>query len=104
MAMPRRPHTSMQAKKLFNHLLDRPAEWHHGYDLIKATGIKSGTLYPLLMRLADDALLESRWSEPVSPARIPRHRYRLTAKGRTFANELLCEAVPDRRQTQGLAS
>ena len=90
--MPRRPHSSGQARLLFRALLERPAEWRHGYDLLQETGVKSGTLYPLLIRLADEGLLEAEWSEPVPPARAPRHIYRLTGKGRAFATALLADA------------
>ncbi|HEY6815924.1 MAG TPA: PadR family transcriptional regulator [Croceibacterium sp.] len=90
--MPRRPHSSGQARLLYHALLERPADWRHGYDLLQVTGLKSGTLYPLLMRLADDGLLEAEWSEPVPPARAPRHVYRLTNKGHAFATALLAEA------------
>ena len=78
-------------------LLDRPGEWRHGYDLLGQTQLKSGTLYPLLMRLADDGLLEAEWHPPVPPARAPRHAYRLTATGRAFAHALLAEADARRR-------
>ncbi|MGB0124937.1 MAG: PadR family transcriptional regulator, partial [Silvibacterium sp.] len=56
------------------------------YDLSRSTGLKSGTLYPLLMRLADRKLLETSW-ETVEPGRPPRHLYRLTAEGVRFARE-----------------
>ena len=46
------------------------------------TNLKSGTLYPLLMRLADDGLLESEWQEPVPPARAPRHAFAEAALAR----------------------
>jgi PadR family transcriptional regulator PadR len=53
----------------------QPADWRHGYDLAKETGLKSGTLYPILVRLADRGLVEARWeddrlsSEGLDPAR-----------------------------------
>lgn len=59
--------------------------WRHGYDLSRETGLKSGTLYPLLMRLADRGWLETRWEDSPEPGRPPRHLYRLTAEGRTQA-------------------
>ena len=62
--------------------------WRHGYDLMKETGLSSGTLYPLLMRMADKGLLEAEWREAAEPARPPRHAYRLTAAGFTLALEL----------------
>lgn len=76
-------------------------DWRHGYDLMEETGIKSGTLYPLLIRLADDGLLESQWCEPVPPARVPRHAYRLTAKGKDFARDMLAEGGVDFSQVSG---
>jgi DNA-binding PadR family transcriptional regulator len=63
----------------------QPAEWRYGYDLCRAVGIKSGTLYPMLIRLADQGLLAAEWRAPDRPGRPPRHAYRLTAQGLAFA-------------------
>ncbi|MDP9423138.1 MAG: PadR family transcriptional regulator [Pseudomonadota bacterium] len=60
-------------------------QWRHGYDLMKATGLLSGTVYPLLMRMTDQGLVEAEWHEPAQPGRPPRHAYRLTAKGVALA-------------------
>ncbi|MBY0283408.1 MAG: PadR family transcriptional regulator [Sphingomonas sp.] len=87
--MARRPHSSRQALSLMEALIARPEMWRHGYDLLQETQLKSGTLYPLLMRLADDGLLEAEWRAPVPPARAPRHAYRLTPSGRAFARAML---------------
>ncbi|WP_239024705.1 PadR family transcriptional regulator [Sphingomonas corticis] len=62
--------------------------WRHGYDIVRETGIKSGTLYPMLIRLAAQGLLEAEWQPPVEPGRPPRHAYRLTAQGARLAAEL----------------
>jgi PadR family transcriptional regulator, regulatory protein PadR len=59
--------------------------WLHGYDLCRQSGIKSGTLYPLLIRLEEQAYLEAEWQAPAEPGRPPRHAYRLTAAGRALA-------------------
>jgi DNA-binding PadR family transcriptional regulator len=59
--------------------------WRHGYDLMKETGLSSGTLYPLLMRMADKGLIESEWREPSQPGRPARHAYRLTTAGIALA-------------------
>ena len=85
----RRRTSSPQALSLLAALVDRARQWSHGYDLSKETGLKSGTLYPLLMRLADQGLLEADWRESPQPGRPPRHVYRLTASGRAFAKEAL---------------
>lgn len=91
--MARPAHSSRQAVALLSALLAHPTNWRHGYDLCRETGLKSGTLYPLLIRLEDDGLLESEWHQPVPPARAPRHAYRLTSKGRAFARVLLAKAT-----------
>ncbi len=57
----------------------QPAAWRHGYDLMKETGLLSGTLYPLLMRMGDQGLVEAEWREVTRPGRPPRHAYRLTS-------------------------
>jgi PadR family transcriptional regulator, regulatory protein PadR len=85
--MPRKPNNSRQARALLAALLERAQTWRHGYDLAKATGLKSGTLYPLLMRLSEQGLLESRWQEAERPGLPPRHIYRLTASGLGLARD-----------------
>src|ERR1700732_4354170 len=83
--MPRKPNSSRQTRALLATLLDRSQAWRHGYDLSKETGLKSGTLYPVLMRLSEQGLLESRWQGPERPGISPRHVYRLTATGWALA-------------------
>ncbi|KAB7647978.1 PadR family transcriptional regulator [Polymorphobacter fuscus] len=85
-------------------LIARPEMWRHGYDLLQETQLKSGTLYPLLMRLADDGLLESEWRPPVPPARAPRHAYRLTPSGRAFAQSMLARAEMTRPRLIGITA
>jgi PadR family transcriptional regulator PadR len=63
--------------------------WRHGYDLMKETGLASGTLYPLLMRMTDQGLVEAEWREPALPGRPARHAYRLTAAGYALVVETL---------------
>jgi DNA-binding PadR family transcriptional regulator len=62
-------------------LLAEPEAWHYGYALSRRTGLRSGTLYPILVRLAALGWLETRWDPPAAPGRPPRHTYRLTAAG-----------------------
>lgn len=66
-------------------LSERPREWRHGYDLMKETALLSGTLYPLLMRMSEQGLVEAEWREPAQPGRPPRHAYRLTTEGLALA-------------------
>jgi PadR family transcriptional regulator, regulatory protein PadR len=83
---------SPEARAVMTALAQAPTRWRHGYDLIKDTGLKSGTLYPILMRLADRGLLEAQWLEPEQPGRPPRHAYRLTATGLGLAAKFGAEA------------
>ena len=80
---------------LLDALIQRPRGWHYGYDLSRVTELKSGTLYPILMRLCDRGILESKWQPPVQEGRPPRHMYRLTAAGVTFARDSLARLPAD---------
>jgi DNA-binding PadR family transcriptional regulator len=73
---------SPQTLAVLKALADAGEGWRYGLELAKATGLKSGSLYPILLRLAERGLLESAWLEPERPGRPPRHAYRITAAGR----------------------
>jgi PadR family transcriptional regulator, regulatory protein PadR len=90
--MARSPNSSQQTLTVLGAFIARPVQWRHGYDLAGETGLKSGTLYPLLMRLADQGLLESRWE--MDEGSRPRHVYRLTREGATFAREQIRTRAP----------
>lgn len=85
--MPRKPNSSRQTCALLAVLLSRSKAWRHGYDLSKETGIKSGTLYPLLVRLSKQDLLEACWQDAGRSGLPPRHCYKLTASGLALAQE-----------------
>jgi len=85
----RRP--SKQMLVLMAVLADGTQQWRHGYDLMKETGILSGTLYPLLMRMTEQGLVEAEWRDAAQLGRPARHVYRLTAAGIALAR-----AVADR--------
>lgn len=86
--MGRPTNVSSQTRALIAALELRPADWRHGYELSKVTGLKSGTLYPLLIRLANQGFLETNWQESDQPNRPRRHIYRLTATGLALARSL----------------
>jgi PadR family transcriptional regulator, regulatory protein PadR len=81
--------------------------WRHGYDIARETGLKSGTLYPILIRLADRGWLEACWEDGQPAGRPRRHLYRLTSEGLAQGSQALAEApAPARtarkpRQTVG---
>src|SRR5919197_2390852 len=89
----RRP--SAQTTAVVLALAEEPTAWRYGYQLCQQLGLKPGSLYPILVRLADRGLLETTWDTDVPAGRPPRHLYRLTGSGLTLATEL---AVATRRQ------
>lgn len=67
----------------------------YGYQLIQEMAqesgnvftLKEGTLYPVLYRLEEEALVESRWTESEGK-QVPRKYYRITDKGRDALTEI----------------
>jgi PadR family transcriptional regulator len=72
---------STQTVAVLRALAADSGRWRHGYDLAGEVGLKSGSLYPILMRLTDQGLLESRWELDPPLGRPTRHLYRVTAAG-----------------------
>lgn len=106
--MPRPRALSGHARALLAALLAAGPRWSYGYELTTSTGIRSGTLYPLLIRLEAQGYLEAEWQPPAAPGRPPRHAYRLTAAGQRLARSEA--AAPERdvaapgRRAGGVAS
>lgn len=77
--------------KLLRFLLEKPLQGQSGAAISKATGLGSGTMYPLLQRLEIAKWIEGEW-EKVDPANVgrPRRRfYKLTKSGQTEAVKAL---------------
>lgn len=74
---------SSQAISVLDAIAMSRQEWSYGLEISKATGLKSGSLYPILMRFAERGLLESCWLEPEKQGRPPRHGYKITKSGLT---------------------
>jgi len=58
--------------------------FHHGFDIMDATGLPSGTVYPILRRLDREGLLRSNWEKPSTAQREqrpPRRYYDITPEG-----------------------
>lgn len=72
------PRFSPATLRLLERFLAAPSRWLHGYTLLRELDLRSGTLYPVLMRLADAGWLQTRWDPPAREGRPPRHLYRLT--------------------------
>ncbi|WP_263366848.1 PadR family transcriptional regulator [Edaphobacter bradus] len=95
---------SAQTRILLSALLERASQWRYGYDLSRETGLKAGTLYPILMRLSDAEWLETRWEESSVPGRPPRHMYRLTQDGRSGARAATKDASVPARLTRPICN
>ena len=83
MTRARRP--SPQTVAVLQALAEDPGRWRYGYDLCAQLGIQAGSMYPILMRLADRGLLQTSWETEPVPGKPPRHLYRLTGAGRAYA-------------------
>ncbi len=90
--MPRNRALSPQARSVLLALASSGDSWSHGYDLARLAGVRSGTLYPILLRLESRGLLTAEWQPSTSPGRPPRHVYRLTAAGQQIISELSTDA------------
>jgi len=65
-----------------------------GADIVRLTGLPTGTVYPILRRWRGPKarLVVAHWEIQVAPITQPRRRfYRLSEKGRKLANEALGE-------------
>ena len=91
MTRARRP--SAQTLAILLALAEDPGRWRHGYDLCAELGVQAGSMYPILIRLADRGVLETSWETERAPGRPARHLYRLTAAGRAYATSAAA-AVP----------
>lgn len=74
--MPRVPHTSPQTLRLFEALLTEPMAWRYGHELSKQTALASGTLYPILMRLTGQFMVETADSRITAPPAETRNLLR----------------------------
>src|ERR1017187_1503535 len=86
--------------KVLKELIAHPADGLSGAEIAKATGLASGTLYPILFRLEKSGWLQSEWEvAEASELRRPRKRlYRMTAVGDTSGRATFRELLPDTRE------
>jgi DNA-binding PadR family transcriptional regulator len=81
---------SLRVLKLFS---EDPGTPLAGADIMKATRLASGTLYPILLRFENHGLLESDWESelPTTLGRPRRRFYSITSEGRAVARRALAE-------------
>jgi PadR family transcriptional regulator, regulatory protein PadR len=91
----KQPKATKPTVRVLEALLERPTEERHGFDLLEETELRSGTLYPILIRFERLGWLTSSWEE--SDRQGPRRRlYRLTAEGEPAARRLVAKAKKDK--------
>ncbi len=78
----------------------------HGFDIMDATGLPSGTVYPNLRRLEREGLVEGCWEErgesDRGPGRPTRRVYRLTPSGTAAAAEARGRLAEAQGRVEGL--
>lgn len=88
-----------QTRRVLMEFLKAPDEELYGRQISTETGLRPGTIHPILNRLEEAGVLISRW-EPrltgVLPGRPSRHYFRLTSDGWAFARQ---ETILERNST-----
>jgi PadR family transcriptional regulator len=84
-------HSTVQTQSVLAVLLGDPTTERYGLEIVKETGLMSGTVYPILARLEQRGWVESRWEDidAAVEGRRPRRYYRLTGEGQQAAGEIL---------------
>jgi DNA-binding PadR family transcriptional regulator len=88
-------------RRVLRVLLVDPASPRYGYEMMKAAGVKSGTLYPMLKRWQDEGMVVAEWEDAASApeGRPARKYYRLTGEGVRIARIELAEYTAQQRST-----
>lgn len=84
----------MQTIEVMVAIARRGESWAYGYDIARETGLKSGSLYPILARLAEQGWLAAKWEAVAVLGRPPRHLYRLTPSGAAALQEAASPTDP----------
>jgi PadR family transcriptional regulator, regulatory protein PadR len=87
------PRITLPVLKVLAAMLANPAGDHYGLAIAQQTGLKSGTLYPILARLERAGWVTSNWeaTDPTEHGRPRRRYYRLTGAGERAAYRGLAE-------------
>jgi PadR family transcriptional regulator PadR len=77
--------------------LEDPADERYGLEITRATGLKSGTLYPVLARLEEAGWLRSGWEDidEREEGRRRRRYYEMTPLGQRHAASAFTELLED---------
>ena len=90
------PRMSAPTLKVLGTVLTDPRGDVSGSDIARMTGLASGTLYPILLRLEQAGWLASHWEKgnPRQLGRPRRRYYRVTALGAKRAKAAFGEFTP----------
>ena len=93
------PRLTLQVRLVLQAFLDAAGDEQYGLELIDATGLFPGTIYPILARLEQAGWLHSEWEivDEHAAGRPRRRYYRLTADGATAASAATASAEHRRR-------
>ena len=58
---------------------------HHGWDIMDATDLPSGTVYPILRRFEEQGLIQSTWN---TDGPRPRKYYQTTRRGAQLLKDM----------------
>ena len=89
--------TSKATIKVLRAFLDRPSGDQYGFGLMRSTGVKSGSLYPILEKLQHLGWIESH-AEDIDETVVgrPRRRlYRLTGLGESEGQKAVADFYRD---------
>lgn len=94
--MGQEPTVTRQGLLVLRTFLSAPTRPLCGVDIIRATGLRSGTIYPLLLRFEHHGLVASAWeeAEPRDLGRPGRRLYSISPRGAILARDALAELAP----------
>jgi PadR family transcriptional regulator PadR len=99
------PRMTLQTQRVLRAALQEPAREWYGLQMCDATGLPSGTVYPIISRLERHGWIESRWEDPaehIAEGRPRRRYYRLTGDGAERARTALARVDQAKRPSARL--
>lgn len=94
------PKMTLQTQLVLRQALQEPDREWYGLQMIAATGLPAGTVYPIVARLERCGWIQSRWEDPAeheAEGRPRRRYYRFTTDGAEQARVALARAYRSRR-------
>jgi DNA-binding PadR family transcriptional regulator len=94
--MPDKTRISFQTLKVLKPFLANPRVEITGTEVMRVSGLASGTAYPIMLRLERLGFLTSHWEsgDPRDLGRPRRRYYRITVDGVAIARHALGEITP----------